>query len=76
MWGDFAYTPDYDVEGQALARAFAGKSLDSYLAHRGVRWVYFGPREAAHAGFDPAALDFLKPAYRSNGTVIYRVLAR
>ena len=76
VWGDFAYTPDYDVEGQALARAFAGKSLDSCLAHRGVRWVYFGPREAAHAGFDPAALDFLKPAYRSNGTVIYRVLAR
>jgi hypothetical protein len=76
VWGDFAYTPEYDVEGQALAQAFAGKDLDSYLAHRGVRWVYFGPREAAHAGFDPAVLDFLSPAYRSGGTVIYRVLTK
>jgi hypothetical protein len=76
VWGDFAYTPDYDAEGRALAQAFSGQSFEGYLAHRGVRWVYFGPREAAHARFDPAALAFLKPAHRSGGTVIYLVAIR
>lgn len=76
VWGDFAYTPEYESEGRALAQAFDGNSLDGYLARRGVRWMYFGPREAAHARFDPAGLDFLNPAYRSGGTVIYRVVTR
>jgi len=76
VWGDFAYTPDYESEGGALARAFEGTTFHDYLVRRNVRWVYFGPREAAHAHFDPAKLDFLSAAHRDGGTVIYRVVAR
>jgi hypothetical protein len=74
VWGDFAYTPDYDAEGRALAQAFDGNSLHGFLSARGVRWVYFGPREAAHSRFDPAGLEFLHLAHRGGDTVIYRVL--
>ena len=76
VWGDFAYTPRYESEGQALAAAFAGPELRAYLAERHIDWVYFGPREALHAGFDPGRLDYLKVAHREGRTTVYRVLTR
>ena len=74
VWGDFAYTPNYDAEGSRLAAFLTGTEPPRpYLASRRVTWVYFGPREKEHPGLDPGSLDFLSVAHRSGGTVIYRV---
>ncbi len=74
VWGDFAYTPNYDAEGRHLAAFLTGtESPRPYLRSRNVTWVYFGPREKEHPGLDPGSLDFLSVAHRSGDTVIYRV---
>jgi hypothetical protein len=74
VWGDFAYTPNYDAEGSRLAAFLTGTEPPRpYLASRRVTWVYFGPREKEHPGLDPGSLDFLSVAHRSGDTVIYRV---
>lgn len=74
VWGDFAYTPNYDAEGSHLAAFLTGTEPPrSYLSSRRATWVYFGPREKEHPGLDPGSLDFLSVAHRSGDTVIYRV---
>lgn len=74
VWGDFAYTPNYDAEGSRLAAFLTGTEPSRpYLSLRHVRWVYFGPREKEHSGLNPGSLEFLAAAYRVGETVIYRV---
>ena len=75
VWGDFAYTPDYDAEGARLAAFLTGTApAQAYLASRHVTWVYFGPREKEHPGLNPGSREFLSAAHRTGETVIYRVV--
>jgi hypothetical protein len=74
VYGDIFSTPDYEAEGQALARYFQVPSdRAGYLRERHVSWLYFGPREAAVAGLDPSRDSAYQAAYSSGGTVLYRV---
>ena len=73
-WGSFSYTPDYDREGQRLALFYLGRTdPEAYLSERGIRWVYFGPRERRFARINPESLAFLRRAYTSGTTTIYEV---
>ncbi len=73
-WGSFAYTPDYDVEGQRLAAFYLGRTdPQEYLTRRSIRWVYFGPRERRFARLRPETLSFLHLAYSGGSTAIYEV---
>ena len=73
-WGSFSYTPNYDREGQQLALFYLGETdPQGYLSERGVRWVYFGPRERRFARINPDGMGFLRAAYSSGTTTIYEV---
>ena len=73
-WGSFAYTPDYDQEGQRLGAFFLGRvEPQGYLSQRSIRWLYFGPRERRFARINPDDLHFLRRAYTSGSTSIYEV---
>ncbi len=75
VFGHWDFTPNFTEEAQALDLFFTQPdSGRSYLAARGVRWLYFGPREARVAQFDPSGVDYLEPAYRHGSTVIYLVV--
>jgi hypothetical protein len=76
VFGNWAFTPNFDAEARNLLAFFQARTdLHAYLdAHR-VGWLYFGPREQAVSAFDPAALPFFRPAYRTGNTVIYRVVS-
>jgi hypothetical protein len=75
VWGEWAFTPNFYDEGTQLARFFerSGTDREDYLRTRRVRWLYFGPREASIARFDPTLLSYLRPAFSIGRTVIYRV---
>ncbi|MGI8609541.1 MAG: hypothetical protein ACR2MY_09995 [Candidatus Dormibacteria bacterium] len=73
-WGSFAYTPDYDSEGQRLAAFYLGRAEpQGYLAQRSIRWVYFGPRERRFARINPDDLPFMRRAFAAGSTSIYEV---
>lgn len=77
VWGEWAFTPNFDAEGRRLVELLRGRTdARQYMTERHVTFVYFGPRERDEASggtFEPARLPFLVPAYRTGGTVIYRV---
>jgi hypothetical protein len=74
VFGDPFFTPDYEREGQALARYFQLPSdRAGYLRARNVGWLYFGPREAEVSAFDPSRDSDYQPAYTSGATTVYRV---
>jgi hypothetical protein len=73
-WGNYAWTPEFDREGLLLIDFFKGR-IDprAYLSARHIDYVYFGPREATVASFDPHQLTFLRDVYSSGATTLYRV---
>jgi hypothetical protein len=76
VFGQQAYTPDYDRELLALSGFLRGTDpARAYLAGHGVAWLWWGPRERADSagGLDPGGLDFLDVAFRSGDTVVYSV---
>jgi hypothetical protein len=75
VFGNWAFTPNFDAEARNLLAFFQARTdLRAYLDNRQVGWFYYGPREQAVSAFDPAALPFLRPVYRTGNTVIYRVV--
>ena len=73
-FGTRYYTPDYDGEATRLLAFFREPATSQrYLAERSVGWVYFGPREAGVATYDPASMPYLVAAYTTGRTTIYRV---
>ncbi|MCJ7735916.1 MAG: hypothetical protein MUQ10_01200, partial [Anaerolineae bacterium] len=46
------------------------------LREWGVAYVFSGPEEQGLGGFDPAAVDYLVPAYSNDVCAIYRVAMR
>lgn len=73
-FGNPYFTPHYRDEARALFLYLRGEGNPAdYLGPRSVRWLYFGPREAELARFDPRSTSYLAPAFTRGQTIIYRV---
>ncbi|MEA2645110.1 MAG: hypothetical protein QOE92_193 [Chloroflexota bacterium] len=90
VFGHFDWTPDVGFEHAQLAILFGrdhgnGCVADSrsdpagYLHRRNVAWLYYGPRESRCAmvptAIHPGSADYLRLAFHSGETAIYRVTA-
>jgi hypothetical protein len=72
--GAFSATPDSNNEQRQMAVFFTRTDLDlTYLRDRSVKWLYFGPREAATAKFDPDRAPRLVKRFQGGSTRIYQV---
>lgn len=71
-------TVDYKGKREAVERFFSTTISDgerlSLLEKWGVVWVFYGPEERGMGGFDPRAVPWLEPAFRSRETVVYRAV--
>jgi len=76
VYGNRFFTPNYDRAGAQL-RDYFQHTLDPsrYLQARNIQWLYFGPREARVAAFDPSRSPLYEPAFSSGSTVLYRVVS-
>jgi hypothetical protein len=73
VWGEWAFTPNYDAEHLQLSAFFLGQSEPrAYLRNHAVDWLYFGPREAGFA-LQPGTIAALHAEYHQGETTIYRV---
>ena len=77
--GHWAETARFEEKREAVSAFFGGDSDDEWrvdlLAEHGIRYLFYGPREAALEGFDPDAASYLVPAYRNELVTIYRTVA-
>ena len=78
--GHWMETVDYAGKRSAVARFYDAETSDAerreLLAAWGVAYVFHGTEERALGDFDPAAVSWLEPAFRSGEIAVYRVLLR
>ena len=73
--GAFSATPDSSWEQRQMAVFFSRPDFDTrYLRDRSVKWLYFGPREASMAKFDPDRSPGLVKRFQGGSTRVYEVL--
>jgi hypothetical protein len=74
VFGHLSATPNLGEEIADSDRFFAQESVsEEYLRSRSVRWLYFGPREAVVAKFDPDKERGLTRRFQSGSTTVYEV---
>ncbi|MFQ5946296.1 MAG: hypothetical protein ACE5NC_08615, partial [Anaerolineae bacterium] len=77
--GHWAETALYEEKREKVAAFFDEATDDQWrvdlLAEHGIRYLFYGPREAAIEAFDPEGAGYLVPAYRNDMVTIYRVVS-
>jgi uncharacterized membrane protein len=77
MLGHWAETAYYDDKVTAVSRFFQEETPNDWrqalLTEYNITTIWFGPREQALGGFDPATAVYLTPVYQNDTITLYAI---